>query len=71
MTFDQRLEALSDDFGSTFTSSGLGILINMFDEAERPFVEALIKKHMGATVVRCERTYQFDGSYDMWVINYS
>lgn len=72
MTRDDKLEALSDEFQSTFTRYRPGVLGNMFHEKEIPTVEALVKKHLGATKVMFEKNPAFrDEPYAMWIIKYS
>jgi len=66
---DPKLEALSDEFQSTFTRYPDGTLANLFHEDERPRVEELVKKHLGAREVEFVKTGRMgDGPYDIWLV---
>lgn len=68
---DPRVEAISDEFESTFVSPSDGVLMNMFHENERPAVEALVKKHFGALRVSFTKMPEFnDDAYAGWIIRW-
>lgn len=68
-TMSDGIEALSDEFQSTFTRLSDGTLANMFHENERPTVEALVKKHLGVKSVTFTKHPNFlDDAYAMWII---
>jgi hypothetical protein len=65
------INALSDEFQSTFSEVRPGVLANMFHEDERSVVEALIKKHLGATKVSFIKMNEFgDDKYAGWLVRY-
>jgi hypothetical protein len=65
----EQVEALSDEFQSTFTLFEDGALANMFHSDEIPTVEALIIKHTGAKRVWFHKSGKMGTKpYDIWVI---
>ena len=69
MTLEQRVDALSDEFQSTFTvlKHTPTILANMMSPHEVEGVEALIRKHLGWDRVWSVATGQLKNpSYDIY-----
>lgn len=67
----ERVEALSDEFGSTFTLFPDGTLANLFHENERATVASLVEKHLGAkTVVLIRQEEVGPQGYALWRIRW-
>lgn len=68
---EAKIEALSDAFESTFTRYPDGTLANLFHEREKPLVETLVKKFLGATEVTFQKAPGFEkDSYALWLVRF-
>jgi len=67
-TFQEKVEALSDEFQSTFTILDDGSLSNLFDVREVPEVKALVQRHIRWENPFFIKTSELSGTYDVWVI---
>lgn len=70
--FERKVEALSDEFQSTFTILRGGQIANLWDVSECQTVLGLISKHLGWKIENMQivKTGQIAGTYDVWVIGH-
>lgn len=67
----EKLDLISNDFGSTFSLYGDSALANILNEEDIPVVEGIIKKHLGSVRTKFTNTNQLKDSQsgrDIWII---
>jgi hypothetical protein len=71
MTFLDRVEAISDEFQSTFSVCPEG-LANCLFESDLPAVETLVRKHFGAATVTFKRVQSLGANgYGIYVVGFT
>ena len=71
MNLKEHIDAISDEFQSTFSLINDSTLANLLYEKELGTVEELIKKHIGDSKISFHRTFQLsqeEDGYDIWLI---
>lgn len=74
MRIIDAVNAISDDFGSTFTVVNESTLANFLCESDLTEVEGILKKHLGSVTVDFKRTQQMpenEEGGDIWIISIS
>ena len=74
MITKEYLEAISNDFQSTFTLVDQNTMTNLLFENEQEDVKNIIKKHIVNSQVVFERTFQLSknpNEKDVWIIRVS
>lgn len=71
-TLQNYIEQISDNFQSTFTHAGENRLTNMLSgENDFPEVTRIIQSYMGNVLVDFHKTNQFEGDYDIYIVEVS
>ena len=74
MKLKDALNAISNDFGSTFSLISDHALANILSDSDLPEVEEILVRHLGPVEVRFEKTGQMSKEHsdqDIWIIKIS